>query len=263
MATVDAHHTRWSATDAVNFVLAEAEKRSQSWHRLCLNLCAKAYGYMGSGTKDLDHDGNPEAIEYWQSARASYKHPGDRHPPVGALACWKSTTAGHIAVVVRSTGGEVRIASNDIIGNDGDVDVVPLGRIEKDWRGQTYLGWVEPDFPNGAGTNPFGKRKPKEGAEREGKSGGEPNVSLSTVRRAANTSGKADGVLSVQKALKAEYPSFDYSSGPGFFGPRTKEFYSRWQRDQPEHFKGKDADGMPGRLTLERLGAKHGFDVVD
>jgi surface antigen len=159
VALVITHETRWSAADAVNFVLAEAENRSQSWFHLCLNLCAQAYGYAGSGTTDIDHDGDPEAIEYWQSAAASRKHPGDLHPPVGALACWKSTTAGHIAVVVRSTGDDVQIASNDIVV-DGDVDVVQLSKITEMWH-QTYLGWVEPDFPNGAGTNQHGKRTPK------------------------------------------------------------------------------------------------------
>ena len=241
-------------------MLAEAEKRSQSWRRLCLNLCAKAYGYAGSGTKDLDHDGDPEAIEYWQSAPASFKHGGDRHPPVGALACWKSKGAGHIAVVVRSIGDDVQIASNDIIGLDGHVHVVPLSRIEKDWH-QTYLGWVEPDFPNGAGTNPYSKRVPSRMAAEPAP--GRAKVSLSAVQKAAKTGSKEPGVLNVQQALKAEYPSFDYSSGPGVFGPRTKEFYSRWQRDQPEHFTVNDANGEPGLLTLKRLGAKHGFDVVD
>ncbi|MFY9915056.1 MAG: hypothetical protein WAK18_10340 [Nocardioidaceae bacterium] len=252
MAFVDTHRTNWSAADAVAFANAEAEKRSQSWSHLCLNFCAHAYGFSSSGTRDVDLDGDSEAIEYWDTAKPAFKHPGDERPPVGALACWRKPTggAGHIALVVRSTENHVRIASNDIVA-DGDIDVVDLGRIARDWH-HTYLGWVEPDFPRGAGTNTFGK------------AGDAPHgISVSALQLAAATGGTAPGVLKVQQALHQEYPDFDFSSGPGVFGPLTRQTYTRWQRDQPEHFTGKSANGEPGRLTLERLGKKHHFAVVD
>jgi hypothetical protein len=262
MGFVATHRTKWTAAEAVDFVLAEAEDESKSWQNQCLRLCARSYGYAGSGTEDLDHDGDPEAIEYWLAAKASYKHEGDRRPPVGALACWQSPAkakgmkAGHIAVVVRSNGTDVQIASNDIVGLDGHVDVVPLGRIEEKW-GHTYLGWVEPDFPNGGGKNPAGKRKPTKPMKVPAR-----QVSLAAMIKAAKNHAKADGVLLVQQALKAEYPTFDFSSGPGFFGPLTVKAYSQWQRDQPERFTGDDANGIPGMLTLKRLGARHGFAAV-
>jgi peptidoglycan hydrolase-like protein with peptidoglycan-binding domain len=66
-------------------------------------------------------------------------------------------------------------------------------------------------------------------------------------------------VLIVQKALKREF-GLDFSSGPGFFGPRTKDAYARWQRKMG--FTGADADGIPGKKNLTRLGTKHNFIVV-
>jgi hypothetical protein len=55
----------------------------------------------------------------------------------------------------------------------------------------------------------------------------------------------------VQKALKKVYPSFDYSSGPGIFGPMTTETYAKWQRSLG--YEGADADGKPGNLSLKQL----------
>ncbi len=98
-----------------------ATQRSGDWHRACLSLCAHAYGFLASGTPNLDGDEFVEAHEYWESSQ--HQHPGDKHPPVGALACWtKAGRAGHIAVVVHSDDGEVNIASNDI---DDVVAIVP------------------------------------------------------------------------------------------------------------------------------------------
>jgi hypothetical protein len=84
---------------------------------------------------------------------------------------------------------------------------------------------------------------------------------MRTRGHAAKNHAKADGVLLVQQALKAEFPDFDFSSGPGVFGPRTVTAYGRWQANQPEKFRGAAANGIPGKLTLKRLGARHGFTV--
>jgi hypothetical protein len=58
-------------------------------------------------------------------------------------------------------------------------------------------------------------------------------------------------VLAIQKALKEIFPEFDYSSGPGIFGPRTREFYSKFQRSMG--WSGSDANGSPGMLSLIAL----------
>jgi len=58
-------------------------------------------------------------------------------------------------------------------------------------------------------------------------------------------------VLLIQKALKELYPSFDYSSGPGIFGPQTTKYYSMFQRSMG--FSGSGADGSPGMQSLIAL----------
>jgi len=82
-----------------------------------------------------------------------------------------------------------------------------------------------------------------------------PTVVLSRVQPGKSGS----QVLLVQKAL-AKAVGLDYSSGPGVFGPRTRQAYAVWQGSLG--FKGGSADGVPGLLSLRRLGDKYGFKVV-
>lgn len=71
--------------------------------------------------------------------------------------------------------------------------------------------------------------------------------------------GKTNSTLMVQVALKYEFPDFNYSSGPGIFGPKTQEYYAKWQRRLGH--TGDAADGLPGKSSLEALAKKYGFDV--
>ncbi|MFB7587490.1 peptidoglycan-binding protein LysM [Streptomyces sp. NPDC056169] len=92
-------------------------------------------------------------------------------------------------------------------------------------------------------------------------------VSLARVLAAARTDpAAAQGAavhradaLPVEKALAAEgLLRADWADGS--FGTRTLAAYAAWQRRCG--YTGADADGMPGRTTLERLGTAHGFQVT-
>jgi hypothetical protein len=94
-----------------------------------------------------------------------------------------------------------------------------------------------------------------------------PTVSLANVVAAAKSDPKAAqgkalhaaDVKPVEAALKAEgLLSAKYASD-GSFGTTTVTAYAAWQRKLG--FTGKDADGIPGKSTLAKLGAKHGFKV--
>lgn len=60
----------------------------------------------------------------------------------------------------------------------------------------------------------------------------------------------------VQAALNREYGGVVVD---GDWGPQTTAAYKRWQ--QSLGFTGGDADGLPGKTSLTRLGAKYGFTV--
>lgn len=70
--------------------------------------------------------------------------------------------------------------------------------------------------------------------------------------------GPSNSILIVQKALRKEV-GLNYLTGPGFFGPRTKAAYAAWQRKLGYH--GADADGVPGRSSLNELAKRNGFDI--
>ncbi|MEU1778700.1 peptidoglycan-binding domain-containing protein [Streptomyces abikoensis] len=95
-----------------------------------------------------------------------------------------------------------------------------------------------------------------------------PDVSLANVIAAAGTDPDApqgatthrDDVLVVERALRAEgLLAAEWLDGS--FGTSTRDAYAEWQSRCG--YEGDDADGVPGRTTLEKLGAEHGFRVTD
>lgn len=94
-----------------------------------------------------------------------------------------------------------------------------------------------------------------------------PKVSLAHVVYAAkhdpaaaqgHTSYKTE-VLLIERALKAE-GLLSSQWVDGSFGSKTVTAYAAWQRRLG--YSGSDADGIPGKTSLTRLGDKHGFTVV-
>lgn len=68
-----------------------------------------------------------------------------------------------------------------------------------------------------------------------------------------------DDVLEYQKALKVIYPSYDYSSGPGIFGPLTHTQTGTYQTS-----KGYPNTGNPDVTTIEALSQQAGtFQIRD
>lgn len=247
MTFVLTHRTNWTAAEAVAFMRDQAAERSTGWHRMCLGLCARAYGFAASGTANVDRDEFVEASDYWDSAR--HRHPDDRHPPMGALVCWTRVgRAGHIAVVVHSDGDDVRIASNDI---NGAVGIVALDYIETHW-GLTYRGWVEPDFPQGVGTNPAARPRLRQ---------------LTDVwwQRLAFGVTDSDSVRALQRRLNATVKAgLDVT---GAYDGGTRAAVATFQRSQG--WSGADADGLiydpglrdGGRVTTQLLFPESLFNI--
>ncbi|WP_432135881.1 N-acetylmuramoyl-L-alanine amidase [Streptomyces sp. bgisy154] len=94
-----------------------------------------------------------------------------------------------------------------------------------------------------------------------------PVVDLSQLRGAARSNPAAagqpvtySGVRTVEAALVDEgLLARRYSDG--HFGTATVSAYAAWQRRCG--YTGRDADGIPGKTSLTRLGQRHGFDVKD
>ncbi|MGW3410235.1 N-acetylmuramoyl-L-alanine amidase [Streptomyces sp. NPDC000888] len=96
-----------------------------------------------------------------------------------------------------------------------------------------------------------------------------PVIDLSKLVAAARSNPKAagtpvtyNGVRTVEAALvDAGLLAKVYSDG--HFGKATVEAYARWQRSKAGgSYTGSAADGIPGKASLTKLGAKYGFTVV-
>jgi hypothetical protein len=133
-STVTLHNPR-TVTEAIAWARSHSGTMSTAlWYRRCLAFVANVYGWSYSG---VDY-----AIDHYKVVPASMRHPGDRHPPPGALLYWDTGhRAGHIAVYL----GNGEIASNDIL-RPGYIDIVKADQIEARW-GATYAGWTPPVFP--------------------------------------------------------------------------------------------------------------------
>lgn len=69
---------------------------------------------------------------------------------------------------------------------------------------------------------------------------------------------KNDDIRLVQECLRKEFPHAEIPT-TGFFNNSTKQAYLKWQNKCGFH--GDDADGLPGRDSLSKLGRKYGFSV--
>jgi len=97
-----------------------------------------------------------------------------------------------------------------------------------------------------------------------------PVVDLSQLRAAAlrdparpqggTTPGSVDDVKIVEAALVREGLLNPRYAGDGSFGSLTVKAYAGWQRRLG--YAGADADGIPGLVSLRKLGAKYGFSVI-
>lgn len=94
-----------------------------------------------------------------------------------------------------------------------------------------------------------------------------PTVDLSKIIKAAKTDpGKSGtpvsykGVGRVERALAAE-GLLDERYIDAHFGSETVAAYAKWQKKLG--YTGSDADGIPGKSSLTKLGKRHGFDVKE
>ncbi|MFJ9657624.1 N-acetylmuramoyl-L-alanine amidase [Streptomyces griseoflavus] len=94
-----------------------------------------------------------------------------------------------------------------------------------------------------------------------------PVVDLSQLVAAARTNPRQSGqpvtyagVRTVEAAL-VDQGLLAKRYSDGHYGTTTIAAYSAWQRHLG--YRGTDADGIPGKASLVKLGQRHGFDVKD
>lgn len=218
---------------------------------MCDNFCANMYGFNASGYRS--------AAQHWASIPGKHRHPGDGHPPLGALAFWGGGSAGfgHVAIVV----GAGKIRSTDMSATGlyapGRVSTCSLSAPKSNW-GLPYLGWADPYIAGClVAAIPMLSAKPAAPAK--------ITVSLSKIDYAARNHPKTDpgDVRVIQAALVAEHMLSVGHFTNGWYDRATLNAYSAWQHSHlGGGYTGAAADGIPGSASLKRLALRHNFNVA-
>lgn len=182
------------------------------------------------------------AQQEWDGVPLAARH-GDRRPPVGAPCYWKGPTPdGHAAVVVEYRGETPYVASTDVV-KWGRIDLVPLRRIERVWPSAHWLGWASalhgrplplPVPATRQLTSPY-------------RLGGK--VYRSHLRFGQR---RSDSVWNLQRALIRKGFGIGTPVPTGDYLAATRAAVAAFQRSQG--WSGRDADGLAGRFTIDRLG---------
>jgi hypothetical protein len=177
----------------------------------------------------------------WREAKRKHPTNSGRHCPRNVPVWWTggSQGFGHVAISV----GDGRCLSTDA-GGPGRVAKVDIDALTRRW-GLNFQGWSE-DINDVRVYDPHPGR-PALGWER---------VKLSALRRNAHNK----DIEVVKRRLHAKLGNrFDLNLDKfdDFWGDRMTVAYKAWQHRLG--FTGNDADGRPGRQSLQKLG----LTVVD
>ncbi|MFE3197155.1 hypothetical protein [Embleya sp. NPDC059237] len=199
---------------------------------------------------------NVSAFSSWARARGQWSE----YPSVGA---WVNFGDGaHTEIVTRFDSSRVWTKGGNTLpaGGDGGQGRGVYSHVYER-RSARITGYFAPRFPDGCPPT----ADPSD--YRGGSGGDQPTVSLAAVIDAArrdpsapqgSASHRTDSLI-VEQALQAE-GLLASSWVDGSFGTRTTAAYATYQ--QRLGYSGSDADGIPGRTSLTRLGSQHGFEVT-
>lgn len=176
--------------------------------------------------------GAPDASGAWRAAR--YRHTRGTAPR-GALVYWLGGSRGHGHAAVSEGGGYVW--STDI-KREARVDLVSIAYLSARWSNLDYQGWSEDT--NGVRISGLTVAASVD-----------ESLVVSLAQMAPGRSGS--DVRDLQYALRrAGMAAYNPSGVTGYFGDETRKMVAAFQRKQG--WSGSDADGLPGPVTLQRLG---------
>jgi hypothetical protein len=132
---------------------SEAIHASLQQHTNVVGTCQKTVHewFDAPSVGDVDHDGDADAVDGWESEPKAYRHPGDRHPPDGVPLAFSggSRGYGHRCMSGAKVGN---LRSTDMFDNHwapgitgtvhGTTRSAAIAIIEQQ-MGVSYLGWSE------------------------------------------------------------------------------------------------------------------------
>lgn len=225
----------------------DAGAAARSWvGRDAYHLMCKSF--VRGAVFNVDPSRSGTAIEAWHETVHKHEvHDPEKVPAFVPVYLDTSNTAEHVAATVgRDSTGHRLVVSTDA-GPNHTIGLVRLATLAT-WG--PILGWGE-DLDGQRVWNPPAVT---------------PTIELANVIDAALHEGDRTGdpplhpraVGYVERALVAER-LLSPSHVNGRFGVRKRWAYAMWQKRIG--FSGADANGVPGRISLTKLGQRHGFKV--
>jgi hypothetical protein len=203
---------------AVHWALAHS-----SWHPVgtCLIFVRSAFDRPA---------GTPSATAAWNRAVHKHRVSHGSQVPRAVPVLWTGGSHGFGHVAVSLGNGLCR--STDW-PSAGRVSTVAIDTITRSWRSLRFQGWSE-DLNGGRVWTP-----------RPNPPMPDNTVALHNLR----PGDRNNDVKQMQQRLSAKGCSVPAT---GFFGPLTREAVKKWQAKLG--YRGKDADGIPGKTSMQRLG---------
>lgn len=230
----------WTPQEAVAYAAGQVKRPDKNYLRLCAHSMSWYYGYYSYGYPSASAGGNATP----KKLRHSVKDP--KPIPAGALVYFVNQGQyGHVVL----SNGDGRVYSNDI-NRAGKIDLVPLSVFKKKW-GYKPSFWTPPYFPNAGGRNPNPRPIIKAVATPAPAPNKKAVVSAAALAKVCRRGTSYAGVATVRKALGI--------SGGSKCDAKFRAAYKKWQRKLG--YRGKAADGVPGKASLKVLAKKKGFTV--
>lgn len=192
---------------------------------------------------NVDPSRSATAIEAWHEAE--HKHlvtDPEKVPAFVPVFMDTAATAEHVAATVGRDSTGHRLCVSTDAGPGRTIGLVRLADLARSWG--PILGWAEDLDGQRVWTPP----PPR------------PVVELAHIVDAARLHHGAHRTEAriVERALTAE-GLLDRKWVDGWFGARSVTAYARWQHRLG--YTGAQANGIPGRTSLTKLGQLHGFRV--
>jgi hypothetical protein len=171
--------------------------------------------------------GAPSAIAAWNASNHKHRVSHGAQVPRAVPIFWSGGSFGHTAISL----GNGLCRSTDWPGR-GQIGTVAIDTLSARW-GKTFLGWSETEngvrvwTPSPTPTAP------------------DNTVALHNLK----PGDRNHDVKQVQHRLTAKGIAVPET---GFFGPLTREAVRKWQIRLG--YRGADADGIPGKTSMQRLG---------
>ena len=235
--------TPWTPAQAVVYAAGQVNHPDKNYYALCAHSISWYYGFGGYGYASAKVGGRAVPKKLRHSAKNAAKI------PAGAIVAFIGGGTGGWGHVVLSAGAGTGY-SNDIITR-GRISRVKLSLFKKKW-GMSPSFWTDAYLPAAFGRNPNPAPKIAASAPAPRPAPKKPVVKASAVAAACRRNGASPNLRYVRSAIGLR-PVTDGC------GPVFRKKYAKFQRSLG--YKGKNADGIPGKTSLKVLAKKKGFTV--